>query len=119
MLRRRHLGCGTRMYNNGKNIYMETAENYAKLLEEGVEIYHNASETGFRENPWESQATQISHRDRFPLPDYTPDVEMCWDKVGTTGGGKGTSPLSKKKESDDNRFPSPGEQENKGCWNLA
>lgn len=95
MLRQRNLGCGTMMYNNNKNIYWETAENYAKLLEEGISIYREASDIAFSENPWQAEDTLTSHRSQFPPPEYMEKVEQCWNKM-VGGGGVGTSPVSKK-----------------------
>lgn len=93
MIRQRHLGCGTMMFNNNKNIYMESAENYAELLEESMEIYSKASEVAFAENPWQTNATQISHRDRFPRARYRQKCEHHWQRKGF--GNVGTSTNSR------------------------
>lgn len=94
MLRQRKLGCGTMMYNNNKNIYWETAENYAKLLEEGISIHRKALDTVFSENPWQAEETLTSHRSQFPPPEYMEKVEQCWHNV-VSSGGAGTSPVSR------------------------
>merc|ERR1712224_1153653 len=91
MIRQRHLGCGTMMYNNNKNIYFQAASDYAKLLDEASEIYDKAAETQFSINPWETTETPLSHRNRFPEPEYMAALQSCWARWHRHGGGKGTS----------------------------
>lgn len=90
LLRQRHIGCGTMMYNNKKNILFSTALDYAKLLDEGIKIYDEASATNFSTNPWNTTAVQDSHHAQFPTPAYTPELTQCWNHF-LNGGNVGTS----------------------------
>jgi len=90
MLRQRKLGCGTMMHNNNKNIYFETASNYAKSLDEGIKIYETASKTGFLINPWQTEEVQTSHAILFPQPQYMHKLHDCWQTM-QNAGNKGTT----------------------------
>merc|ERR1712100_621586 len=77
-------------------VYFQTASNYAKLLDEAMEIYDKAAGTQFSTNPWEFTETALSHRNKFPDPEYMEALNECWARsVGR--GGKGTSVQSDKK----------------------
>jgi len=91
LLRHRHIGCGTMMYNNNKNLYFSTASEYAKILDEGIHIYDKASVNHFSTNPWNTTEVQDSHRARFPTPAYMPKLEECW-QTNSIVKNEGTSP---------------------------
>jgi len=92
LLRQRHIGCGTMMYNNNKNIYFSTASDYAKILDEGTKIYDKASVNSFSTNPWSTPEVQDSHRAHFPTPAYMPKLEQCWQTY-VNAANEGTSPV--------------------------
>eukprot|EP00746_Dinoflagellata_sp_MGD_P161360 gnl/MRDRNA2_/MRDRNA2_88471_c0_seq1.p1 gnl/MRDRNA2_/MRDRNA2_88471_c0~~gnl/MRDRNA2_/MRDRNA2_88471_c0_seq1.p1 ORF type:complete len:293 (+),score=47.21 gnl/MRDRNA2_/MRDRNA2_88471_c0_seq1:115-993(+) len=95
ILRQRGLGCGTMMYNNGKNIYFLTGKEVAEMLEEGMQMYDKAAATQFAINPWQNEEMQNQHRAHFPTPQYMDKVGECWDKKYNTKKGKTHgSPLS-------------------------
>lgn len=91
LLRQRHIGCGTMMYNNNKNIYFSTASDYAKRLDEGIKIYDKASANNFSTNPWNTAEVQNLHHAQFPTPAYMPELKQCWQGMQNSGN-MGTSP---------------------------
>jgi len=93
LLRARHIGCGTMMHNNNKNIYFSTASQYATLLDEGTTIYHNAAATNFSINPWTVPEVQSLHNTHYPTPAYMAKLKQCWsDKIQENPASLGTSP---------------------------
>merc|ERR1719162_963133 len=85
LIRHRHLGCGTMMYNNNKNIYFSTASDYAKVLDEGIKIYNKASELKFSTNPWNTSEVSRNHDAQFPEPVYMPELKRCWKSMENNG----------------------------------
>jgi len=82
LLRQRHIGCGTMMYNNNKLIYFSSVSDYAKMLGEGIKVYDKASANNFSINPWDTTEVQNYHHAEFPTPVFMPDLKQCWEKVG-------------------------------------
>jgi len=88
VLRKRNIACGAMMYNNNKNIYFETEEDYASRIEEGIGKYETAQESNFLKNPWQSSDVQEVHTQRFPAKAWTRALERCW-KIKTRMSFKG------------------------------
>lgn len=84
-LRRRGIACGTMMWNNNKNIYFETVEEYTLRIQEGIDAFNEAQSSGFVSNPWQGQDAVQRHLSRFP--DTTNGtLEACWKSVGCQKG---------------------------------
>jgi len=79
-LRRLNIACGAMLYNFGKNIYFDTLETTVLKIKEGIQVFQEASQEGFAENPWSRQATIDRHFDRFPLRDTDAALLRCWNR---------------------------------------
>merc|ERR1719189_2886660 len=77
-LRRLNIACGAMLYNFGKNIYFDPLETTILKIKEGIQVFQEASQEGFAENPWTRQATIDRHFDRFPLRDTDAALLDCW-----------------------------------------
>merc|ERR1740121_3480352 len=82
-LRRLNIACGAMNYNNNKNNYFETLENTTLRIKEGIQVFQEASQEGFAENPWSRQATIDRHFDAIPLRDTDGALTRCWRKFCT------------------------------------
>jgi len=79
-LRRLNIACGAMMWNNNKDMYFDTLETTILKIKEGIEVFQEASQEGFAENPWSRQATIDRHFQRFPLRDTDAALLSCWDR---------------------------------------
>lgn len=74
-LRRLKLGCGTMLYNNNKDIYFQTEEEFVGKLKEGLQKYREAEATG--QNPWQEKDAKQKHKEAFPNK-HASKLESCW-----------------------------------------
>merc|ERR1740120_314012 len=79
-LRRLNIACGAMLYNFGKNIYFDTLETTVLKIKEGIQVFQEASQEGFAENPWTRQATLDRHFESFPLRDTDAALLRCWSR---------------------------------------
>lgn len=80
-LRRNHIGCGTMMFNNNKDIYFQTEEEFVGKLKEGLKMYAKAEQTG--RNPWTEPTSATEHFKAFPNP-YKDKLDQCWHQYCNT-----------------------------------
>merc|ERR1712176_1702893 len=66
-----------------KNIYFETLNTTIARIKEGIQVFQEASQEGFAENPWSRQATIDRHFELIPLRDTDGDLLHCWLKFCT------------------------------------
>merc|ERR1712176_928411 len=82
-LRRLNIACGAMLWNYNKNIYFETLNTTIARIKEGIQVFQEASQEGFAENPWSRQATIDRHFELIPLRDTDGDLLHCWLKFCT------------------------------------
>jgi hypothetical protein len=77
-LRRLGIGCGTMMYNNGKNVYFDTLDTFVKKIKEGIKMYDVAISSG--QNPWVVGFSSLleNRSQRFNLSYSRLSLCQCW-----------------------------------------
>ena len=71
-LRRLGLACGTMLFNNNNNIYVDSVSVLAAKIKEGIAMYNRAVSTGV--NPWLG-----SQRQTFPSSPYAKELSRCYE----------------------------------------
>merc|ERR1712037_161447 len=80
-LRRLNIAGGAMLWNYGKNIYFEALDTTVARIKEGIQIFREARQEGFKENPWLQQGTIDRHFETIPLHDGDAALLGCWRKV--------------------------------------